>query len=198
MHTIFFNIPIAPNIPAFFGGLLLLVLFFMALLPIPIFFLEIFIKLSMDLILLPLTLMNWLFQGWAIFPKGSTKSFQQIINDFIQGVLGIVMMVIFMTFAIMFINASFGNSDGGLASLNALRYAIENNDSAFIMDGFMMENHSFITLVLMGAFMAMFMTMLPTLIKTLFRVEISQDFYNKAKNDINILWTKGKALFKKI
>ena len=70
MHKIMWDVPIFPNVPIFFCGLMIIVLFFFALLPIPIYFLEIFIKLSMDLIMLPLMLLGWLFKGWPIFPQG--------------------------------------------------------------------------------------------------------------------------------
>ena len=45
MHTIMWGIPIFPNVIMIGAGALLIALFFMALLPIPVYFLEIFIKL---------------------------------------------------------------------------------------------------------------------------------------------------------
>ena len=56
MHKILRGVPLLPNIPLLFTGLLVFALYFFALLPIPLYFLEIFVKLAMDFILLPLTL----------------------------------------------------------------------------------------------------------------------------------------------
>lgn len=187
MHKIMWNIPIFPNIPIFFAGLLIIVLFFFALLPVPLYFLEIIIKLSLDLIMLPLWLLSWLFSGWAIFPKGG-KNIRQIVNDVVSGTLGIAMTGVFVTFAIMFLNAVFGDWDGA----TALQAALDANDSTILMDGLMMRNDSLITIILMGIFISMFMTMIPALSKTLFNVTISQDFYDTAKNNANTIWKNVK------
>jgi len=183
MHKIMWSIPIFPNIPMFFVGLLLIVLFFFALLPIPIYFLEIFIKLSMDLIMLPLMLLSWLFSGWAVFPSGG-RTIKNMINDLVQGVVGIALTGVFLTFSIMFMNAIFGNW-GGASRLDA---AIKSNDSKLLIDGLMMRNDSIVTIILMGIFIAMFMNMIPALVKTLFNVQISDKFYQTTKKNLNILW----------
>lgn len=183
MHKIMWDIPIFPNVPIFFAGLLIVVLFFFALLPIPMYFLEIFITLAMDLIMLPFMLMSWLFQGWQILPNGK-KNIKSIIDYVVQGTLGIAMTGIFVTFAIMFLNAVFGNWRGA----SALQTALEQNDSTILMDGLMMNNDSLITVILMGVFIAMFMTMIPALVKTLFNVSISEDFYNTTKKNVDIIW----------
>lgn len=191
MHKILWGIPIFPNVLTFFGGLAVIVLFFFALLPVPLYFLEIFIKLSMDLIMLPLMLLSWLFSGWAIFPQGG-KNIRQIINDVISGTLGIAMTGIFVTFAIMFLNAVFGNWNGA----STLQAALEANDSKILMDGLMMNNDTLVTVILMGIFISMFMTMIPALSKTLFNVNISQDFYNTAKKNTQNMWKGIKNLNK--
>ncbi|MDE6250409.1 MAG: hypothetical protein K2M34_02110 [Alphaproteobacteria bacterium] len=191
MHKILWGIPIFPNIMTFFGGLAIIVLFFFALLPVPLYFLEIFIKLSMDLIMLPLMLLSWLFSGWAIFPQGG-KNIRQIINDVVSGTLGIAMTGVFVTFAIMFMNAVFGNWQGA-ATLQA---AMEANDSKILMDGLLMNNDTLVTVILMGIFISMFMTMIPALSKTLFNVEISQTFYNTAKKNAQNMWKGIKNLNK--
>ena len=191
MHKIMWGIPIFPNVPVFFGGLAIIVLFFFALLPVPLYFLEIFIKLSMDLIMLPLMLLSWLFSGWAIFPSGG-RNIRQIINDVVSGTLGIAMTGVFVTFAIMFLNAVFGNWNGA----SALKAAMDANDSTILMDGLMMNNDSLVTVILMGIFISMFMTMIPALSKTLFSVNISQDFYNTAKKNVNNIWKNAKNLNK--
>lgn len=191
MHKILWGIPIFPNVLTFFGGLTIIVLFFFALLPVPLYFLEIFIKLSMDLIMLPLMLLSWLFSGWAIFPQGG-KNIRQIINDVVSGTLGIAMTGVFVTFAVMFLNAVFGNWNGA----STLQAAMEANDSQILMDGLLMNNDTLVTVILMGIFISMFMTMIPALSKTLFNVNISQDFYNTAKKNATNMWKGIKNLNK--
>nr|MBQ0091664.1 hypothetical protein [Candidatus Enterousia merdequi] len=189
MHKILFDFPIFPNIPIFFAGLLILVLYFFALLPIPLYFLEIFIKLSMDLIMLPLMLMAWMFDEdeFAIFPKGG-GTIRTMIEDVIKAMVGIGLTVIFLTFSIMFLNAAFG----GLDSANILQTAIAQNDSKILLDGLLLHNNSIVTVVLMGIFMAMFMTMIPQLTSMLFKIQISDKYYQTAKNDINLVWKNLK------
>lgn len=191
-HKIMWQIPIFPNIPIFFAGLLVLMLFLVALLPIPIYFLEIFIKLSMDLIMLPLMLLMWLFPNW-IFPQ-SGRTIRSIIDDVIQGTLGIALTGVFLTFGIMFLNAIFGAYHGA----SRLASAIAQNDSRMLIDGLMMRNDSLITIIMMGLFMAMFMTMIPALIKTLFSVNISTDFYDTTKKNLNIVWGNVKKWYAQI
>lgn len=190
MHKIMWGIPIFPNVPIFFCGLMVLVLFFFALLPIPMYFLEIFIKLSMDLIMLPLMLLTWLFSGWGVFPGGG-RTIRQMIDDVIRGTLGIAVTGVFLTFAIMFLNSIFDNW-GGASRLSA---AISANDSQILMDGLLMRNDSLITIIFMGIFIAMFMTMIPALSKTLFNVQISTDFYDTTKKNLNIIWGNLKKWY---
>lgn len=183
MHKIMWEIPIFPNVPIFFAGLLILVLFFFALIPVPLYFLEVFITLAMDLIMLPFMLMSWLFRGWGIFPNGG-RNIQNMIDDVIKATAGIALVGVFVTFSIMFLNAIFGQWDGA----NRLELAMQQNDPTILMDGLMMRNDSIITILLMGIFMAMFMTMIPTLVKTLFaNVKIPTDAYETAKRDLKIL-----------
>lgn len=141
--------------------------------------------------MLPLMLLSWLFSGWAIFPSGG-RNIRQIINDVVSGTLGIAMTGVFVTFAIMFLNAVFGNWEGA----SALKAAMDANDSTILMDGLMMNNDSLVTVILMGIFISMFMTMIPALSKTLFSVNISQDFYNTAKKNVNTIWKNAKNLNK--
>ena len=189
MHKILWSVPIFPNIPIFFVGLLILILFFWALLPIPLYFLEVFIKLSMDFVMLPFMLLSWLFDGWAIFPKAG-KNIKAMIEDVIQGTLGIALVGVFLTFSIMFLNAVFGQWNGA----EVLRLAISQNDASVLIDAIMMRNDSLITIILIGLFIAMFMTMIPTLVKTLF-VEIPKDFYETTKKNINLMWGNLKKLY---
>lgn len=185
MHKVLFNVPIFPNIPIFFVGLLILLLYFFALLPIPLYFLEVFIKLSLDLIMLPLMLMAWLFDedGFAIFPKGG-KTIRSMIDDVIKAIVGIALTVVFLTFSIMLLNALFANADG----VNALQQAIAQNDSKIFMNGLILRNNSLVLVILIGLFMAMFMMMIPQLVNKLFNIKISEEYYQKTKNDIKVLW----------
>lgn len=188
MHHIL-TVPMFPNVPLFFGGLLILVLYFFALLPIPLYFLEIFIKLSMDLIMLPLMLMAWMFDddNFAIFPKGG-RTIRQMIDDVVKAMVGIALTVVFLTFSVMFLNAVFGVWPGA----NRISTALIQNDSKIFLDGLMMQNDSIVTVVLMGIFIAMFMTMIPQLTNMLFKIQISDKYYQTAKNDINIMWKNLK------
>ena len=191
MHKLMWNIPFFPNVPIFFSGLLVLVLFFVALLPIPMYFLEIFIKLSLDLIMLPLSLLSWIFNGWKILPNG-TKNIQGIVDDVVQGALGIALTCVFLIFAIMFLDAVFGAWDG----VSVLANALAQNDSSVIMDGLMMRNDSLVTIILMGAFVAMFMTSIPTLIKTLFSVSVLDGFYKTTKDNLDKTWANVQKIYK--
>jgi len=190
-HKVLSKIPIFPNVPLFAVGLLLLVLYIYALLPIPLYFLEIFIKLAMDLIMLPFMLMAWMFddENFAIFPKGG-GTIREMINDVIKGVVGIALTIVFLTFSVMFINAMFGSWTGD----NILKTAIEQNDSQYLIDSLMLQNNSLITIILMGIFIAMFMTMIPQLTSMLFKIKISDKYYQTAKKDLNTMWEKVKKI----
>jgi len=188
-HKILASLPIFPNIPLFCAGLLILILYFYALLPIPLYFLEIFIKLAMDLIMLPLMLMAWMFDedGFAIFPKGG-QTIRKMIDDVIKAVVGIALTVVFLTFSVMFLNAAFGNWSGA----SVLQQAIAQNDSQFLIDGLLLANDSIITAILMGVFIAMFMTMIPQLTEMLFKIKISDKYYKTAESDIKNIWKNIK------
>ena len=135
--------------------------------------------------MLPLMLLAWMFDAddFALFPKGG-RTIRQMIDDVINAMVGIALTVVFLTFAVMFLNAVFGSWTGA----NLLEQAIIDNDSKFLMDGLMMNNDSFITIVLMGIFIAMFMTMIPQLTSMLFKIKISDKYYETAKNDFTTLW----------
>lgn len=193
MHKILVGIPIFPNIPMIVGGLLILVLYFLALLPIPLYFLEIFITLSMDLIMLPLMLMAWMFDEdeFAIFPKGG-KTIRQMIDDFIKAIVGIGLTVVFLTFSIMFLNAAFGGWTGGNLLLQSFMQPDSQITSKMLIDGLFLQNDSIIVVILMGIFIAMFMTMIPQLSAKLFNIKISDKYYQTAKNDLNNIWQNLK------
>ena len=181
MHRIMWNIPVFPNVPIFFAGLLVLALFFMALLPIPLYFLEVFITLALDMIMLPLMLLSWLFKGWdKIFPKGG-KTIQGMINDVITGAVGIGMTVVFLVFGLSFLEAIIGKIDG----VSRIAQALIQNDSEILMDGLMLRDGGLLSVIMLGAFFAVFMTSIPNLIKTLFDIKISDKFYESAKKDFN-------------
>ncbi len=182
MHHIMWGVPIFPNVPILLAGLLVLVVYFFALLPIPLYFLEIFITLSMDFIMLPLMLLSWLFKDWSIFPKAG-RTFDVMINDVIKGTIGIALTGVFLIFGSMFLDVIFGN----LGGMSVIQESIAKNDSKILMDGLMLRNDGLINIVIMGAFFAIFMTSIPALIKTLFNVEISSKFYDNAKKDFGIM-----------
>ena len=143
----------------------------------------------MDLIMLPLMLMAWMFDedAFAIFPKGG-RTIRQMINDVIKAVVGIALTVVFLAFSIMFLNAAFSDWSGA----NVLAQAIAQNDSKILMDGLVLQNDSIITAVLMGIFIAMFMTMIPQLTNMLFKIQISDKYYETAKKDLDIMWKNLK------
>lgn len=188
-HKILVAVPIFPNVPLLFAGILILAIYFYALLPIPLYFLEIFIKLSMDLIMLPLMLMSWMFDddNFAIFPKGG-RTIRQMIDDLIKAVVGIALTMVFLTFSVMFLNAAFSDFSG----TNVLQQAIANGDSEKFIDGLLLQNNSIITTVLMGIFIAMFMTMIPQLTSMLFKIQISDKYYQTVKKDVNGMWQNLK------
>lgn len=189
MYTILFGVPIFPNVQLAFAGLVILVLYFFALLPIPLFFLEVFVNLSMDLIMLPLMLMSWVFDedNFAIFPKGG-RTIRQMIDDVVKGVIGIALTVVFLGFSVIFFNVAFGHWEGA----ENLKKVIENGDWQILIDGLMMKNDSFITVILMGVFLAMFLTMIPQLTNMLFKIKISDKYYDTAKKDVNLAWENLK------
>lgn len=193
MHKILWDIPFFPNVPILILGLFVLAIYFCALLPIPLYFLEIFITLSMDLVMLPLMLLSWLFSGWKIFPNGG-RTIKQMIDDVVAGALGLAMTGIFLAFSITFLNAMFGAWKGA----DILGDAIKKNDSTIFLDAIMMNNDSLITIILMGLFITMFVIMIPALSKSLFNVKISDDFYKTAKNNAQIMWNGAKKWYDKI
>lgn len=197
MHKILWDIPIFPNVPIFFLGLAIFALFFVALIPIPLYFLEMFIKLSMDFVMLPLMLLAWLFKGWAISLEGAGKSIRSIIDNVISATLGIALTAVFASFAIMFLNAIFGDW-GGASTLAAALSASESDGAHILMDAMMLRDDTLITMILMGIFMAMFMTSIPSLIKKLFNVQISSEYYDTAKKDMNKLWELSKKWYESL
>lgn len=184
MHHIMWGIPIFPNVPMFFAGLLILVMYFMAMLPIPLYFLEIFVGLSLDFIMLPLMLMGWLFKDWKITAAlNGGKNIGKMIDDVITGAVGIALTVVFLIFGLMFLDAIVGDIGG----VSRIATAMAENDSKILMDGLMMRDDGLITIIMLGVFFMMFMTSIPALIKTLFNVQVSQKFYDTAKKDFNVM-----------
>lgn len=188
MHKILWNVPVFPNVPMFFAGLLILAIFFGAMLPVPLYFLEIFINLSIDLILLPLSLLAWMFGDWKILNLGG-NNIRKMIDDVIKSTAGIAMVGVFITFTSMFVNAIFGRWQGG----TRLAAAMQQNDSKLLIDGLMLRNDSLITIILMGIFIAMFMVMMKPLIESLFsQVKIPAKYYDTTKNNLDIMWKNVK------
>ena len=197
MHKILWGMPIFPNVPIFFFGLMVLVLFFTALLPIPLYFLEVFVKLSLDLVMLPLMLLAWLFKGWAISLKGAGKSIRSIIDNVISATLGIAITGVFLSFAIMFLNAIFGDW-AGASTLATAMSAGDSEGSKILMDALMMRNDSLITIIMMGIFISMFMNMIPALAKSIFNIQISSEYYESAQKNLEKLWENIKKTYENL
>lgn len=193
MHSIVFG-AIFPNVPLFFIGLLMTATFLMALLPVPLYFLEIFIKLSMDLIVLPLMLLAWLFKGWAISLEGAGKTIRGIIDDVINGALGLGLTGVFINFGINIIDALVQN----FAGAESLLQVIQDNNTQAVFDSVMLNDSGFISMLLIGMFIAMFMSAIPALAKTLFNVEISQEYYDKAVNNAKVMWNNSKKMWESL
>ena len=193
MHKILWRVPLFPNVPMLFTGLLIMALYFIALLPIPLYFLEIFIKLSIDFILLPLTLLSWLFDKWAIFPKGK-GNVKQIIDDVISGTLGLALTGIFITFTIIVLGQVFNN----WGDVSVLQEAITQNNPQMLSDALLStsKNTSLLTLILLGIFMTMFMLMIPALIKSIFNVTVSDKYYQETKTSLQNAWNGAKKWWK--
>lgn len=181
-----------PNVPLAFAGLLLLAVFMMALLPIPMYFLEIFIKLSLDLVMLPLMLLSWLFKGWAISLEGAGKTIRGIIDDVINGALGLGLTGVFVTFGINLLDTVVRKATG-----STVLDIINDNNTAAVANS-VLNGDSYISLLLVGAFIAMFMSSIPALAKTLFNVEISQEFYDSAKSNVQTMWNNGKKIWENL
>ncbi|MCL2748930.1 MAG: hypothetical protein FWE50_02540 [Alphaproteobacteria bacterium] len=193
MHKIIIGIPIFPNVALFLAGMFIIVLFFFALIPVPLYFLQTFIKLAMNLVMLPLMMLSWLFGDWKIVKLGDGP--KVIIDQVIQDTLGIAMVGIFTAFSVLFLNAAFGEWQGASILLDAL----ERNDSHYLVKGLMMNNGSLITIVMMGLFLAMLMNSIPALVQALFgEVKIPEDYYKKAREDLDKVWKNTKEWWKKI
>ncbi len=184
MYKIFSDIPVFPNVGIFLVGIAILIVYFFALLPIPIYFLGVFVQLALNLILLPIMLMAWMFDkdNFAIFPQGG-KTIREMIDDALKAVIGIALTVVFLNFSVLFLNVLFSGFD-----MNILGEIILQNDSKKLMDGLMLNNSSLIVVLLVGVFIAMFMTMIPKLTDMLFKIKISDEYYQTAKKDVQSLW----------
>ena len=179
MHKIL-GIPVFPNIITFFAGLLVVALFFFALIPVPMYLLEVVIELALDLVMLPLWLLGWLFDGWKIMPDG-IGNIKKTLNRVIKDTAGIATVLVFVAFGVFLLSAVSGTF-GADSSLHA---AFANNDTKILMDGIMLENDSLVVIVLIGLFFAMFMGMIPKLVNSLFStVHIPDEYYKKARENI--------------
>jgi hypothetical protein len=194
MHQFLWSIPIFPNIPLFVFGAIIVFLFFMALIPIPMFFLETIIRLSMNLVMMPLMLLGWLFKDWNIMPDGG-GNIKKMIDELIRDTVGIAMVGIFVVFSVMFLNAMFGTMDDA----GTLATALANNDSKYLIDGLMLENNSVITTIMAGIFIAFFMAMIPQLVGYLFSgVKIPDKYYKTLSDDVGKVWGGAKSWWKSV
>jgi hypothetical protein len=80
-----------PNPVLLVVGFAILLMFFWALLPVPFYFLEMFVRLTFNLIMLPLMLLSWLFKDWEMV-KISGSGVKEIIEDVAKSTLGIAIV----------------------------------------------------------------------------------------------------------
>ncbi|MDR0803662.1 MAG: hypothetical protein LBO08_01045 [Rickettsiales bacterium] len=193
MHKILSNVAIFPNVGLLLGGGLILVLFFMALIPIPLYFLEVIVELAMDFIMLPLLLVSWLFgDNWKIVKLGD-GNIKKIVDRVIQGVCGIALVGVFVSFSALFLRSIFGNNAG----MSNLEKAFSENNPEILIDGLLAGNDSIISIALFGLFIAAFMNAIPALIKTLFKnVELPQNYSKDLQGRWKQLQSGGKQLWK--
>jgi len=155
-----------PNLFYVLLGLILMIMFLWALIPVPIYFLEVFVNLSLNLVMLPLMLLGWLFEKWGLFPGGvKGKGIKGIIDDIVKNTCGIALVGIFIGFALMFLNSMIGRSGG----LDALTEAIKNNSARQLMNALQSNNKSLFVLILSGLFIGAFMNAIPNLVTKLFK-----------------------------
>ncbi|MDR1696880.1 MAG: hypothetical protein LBR41_01510 [Rickettsiales bacterium] len=182
------TVPIFPNIMLFLAGAGVLALFLFALLPIAVYFLEIFIRVSLNLIMLPLVFLAWVFDGWTILPPGA-KTLKDMVNELVKDVFSVAVVGTLTGFSVVFMNAVFGETGGA----DTLRAAFETGDANILIDGLMMNNNSFITIVLLGIFLAMFMGQIPALAKALFKnVAIPDKMYKDMESGAKKLYDNVK------
>jgi len=192
MHKLL-NIPVFPNTVLFGVGALILFLFFMGLVPVPLYFLETIIRLTMNLVMLPLFLLGWTFKDWKILPEDSGGKIKKIVDDFLRDVAGIAMVGVLVVFSLEFLGALFGQmGDQGVLAL-----ALETNNSRLLFQGNILEDNSLITLIMAGIFIAFFMTSIPAIINMMFsNVKVPESFYKTARSDLEKIWKNSAALYK--
>ena len=76
--------------------------------------------------------------------------------------------------------------------------ASESEGSKILMDAIMMRNDSLITIIMMGIFISMFMNMIPALAKSIFNIQISSEYYESAKKDLEKLWENVKKTYENL
>ncbi|MCL2369128.1 MAG: hypothetical protein FWC83_00440 [Alphaproteobacteria bacterium] len=199
MHKFLWFIPIFPNIPLLITGAFIVFLFFMALIPIPLYFLEVIIRLSMNLIMMPLFLLGWLFggkSGWKIFPDGA-GNIKDVVDQTIKDTVGIATVGVFVVFSVMFLTAMFGTFEGA----PALKYALQTNDSGFLIESLLLQNdnRSVITIIMSGIFIAFFMTSIPAITQSLFKdIKVKDDYYKAAQKNATTAWDNTKKWYKSV
>lgn len=186
-------LPVFPNLGLFFLGFLLIAAFLVVLLPVPLYILEVVISLAIDFIFLPLIFLGWLFNGNTFF-VGDKRNLKTIIEDFIKGFAGIAMLLIFVSFAMFFLDSILSPDN---VSVSFIQQAIETNNPDVLVDGLTMKNGSFFTLLFSGVFLAMFMFGMVKLVKTLFSgVSIPEKYLNVTKDNVKYMANVGKSVYK--
>lgn len=186
-------LPVFPNLGLLLAGFLLIAVFLVVLLPVPLYILEVVINLAIDFIFLPLIFLGWLFNGNPFF-IGDSHSLKKIIENFIRGFAGISMVLIFVSFAMFFMDSILSPADPSGAFI---QNAISQNNPDLLVEGMTLKNGSFMTLIFSGVFLAMFMFLLIKLVKTLFaEVSVPEKYLNVTKQNIKYISDVSKNLYK--
>ncbi|MCL2629878.1 MAG: hypothetical protein FWD33_04330 [Alphaproteobacteria bacterium] len=156
------TVPFFPNIGMILMGFILIIVYLWIILPIALVFLEFVMKLAIDMIFLPMTLLGWLFKGNKIWEVKDTDV-QEIITGVIKMAVSLGLVMIFMGFALMLT----GYALGGEGSMAALGQAFMNNDARAIIGQDSFINSATMNLVMIGLFLAIFITTMTKLIQNL-------------------------------
>lgn len=187
-----FGIPFFPNIFILLAGALIISIFLFSLLPLISFFFEIIIKLGIKLLMLPIVLFNWLFKDWTITSFGNI-SLQDTLKYLIHNLISFVINSILFIFGITLANSLFNH--GG----DSVKQAFVNNDPTIILDGLMLRNESFVSLILIGLFIMFYVVSVKNILQKLFGdYNLSTSYYDQFKKDTDIIYKNMKKAIKNI
>jgi hypothetical protein len=163
-------LPILPNILLLLSGIMITVIFLLALFPVPIYFFKAFVRLSLDLIMLPLMLLGWLFADWKnIFPTGS-GSIKEVVESTFKDAFGITLVGLLTGLAVLLLRDLTGTAANGTnALIAALDEANKGSGTVDLMDALIKKNGSMINLIFAGIFIMMLMNAIPKRVERLFK-----------------------------